>query len=238
MIVLSGEAGVGKTHQSFYFSEPIVCLDLENRNQPTKDKHFPDKFIDIKKIKKHTKKYQEDYLESYNELTKQIDLLLESRNFETVIVDGISDIRNTYAVAEWKRRWQSGYYGRSKPRQKPANEGDWGQVNDIVSEVLFPLVNYCRANSVMLICTAQFTDRYEKVTAIENDEKVTKSAKTGRVPAIKDWVAYNFDTVIELYADIKTKRYTAVCTKSIAGIWQEDITGKELYKILIDKGIL
>ncbi len=108
------------------------------------------------------------------------------------------------------------------------NPGDWEQINDMVRDILFPLINQCRSLNIHLIMSAQFKDDY----ALDAEGK---STKIGRIPALKEWQTYNVDTLIQLtYAK---PHYRAICTKSLVGCWDETITGKNLYEILIEKGV-
>jgi len=229
IIVLSGEPGTGKSYQSMFFEEPIVILDMENRVKPIRDKYFKERMIDILPLKKYDSKYNEDYHESYLALKEAVQQVVQGELPATIVVDGISDIRNNYAMAEWLHRHTN---------RKKATEFDYAEINKITKNILMPLVNLSRDKGCNLVLTAQFTDRYGAVTATnEHGQTITKSGKLGREPEYKDYISYEVDALVELTTDRKTKTYKAICTKSIVGLWEEDITGKKLYEVLLEKGL-
>jgi len=76
--------------------------------------------------------------------------------------------------------------------------------------------------------TAQFKDDY----AMNNKGE---STKVGRIPSLKEWMSYNVDTLITL--TYQKSKYRAICTKSLVGCWDEDITHKSLYDLLVEKGV-
>ncbi|MDP2364363.1 MAG: AAA family ATPase [Ignavibacteria bacterium] len=215
IIILSGEPGSGKTFQAMGWEEPILYLDMENRTQKTLDNYYSDKVITIKKCMAYTKEYKEDHVVTLQNFEREIKGLEEAR---TVVIDGISDIRD-YAATKWTIR---------EKRKRPMNPGDWEQINDIVRDLLFPLINQCRIKEINLVMTAQFKDDY----ALDSEGK---SSKIGRIPALKDWISYNVDSLITL--EYRKPHYRAVCNKSLMGCFEENITSKNLYDILIEKGV-
>lgn len=212
IVILSGKPGTGKTLQCGGWEEPILYLDTENRAKPTIDKYHSDKVIVYKPCMAYKTDYKEDHIATLNNFENEI------KNIEcsTVVVDGISDLRD-YAVTKWCK---------VEKRKRPVNPGDWEQVNDVVRDLLFPLINKCRAEGVQLVMTAQFKDEYGL-------DAEGKSVKVGEVPALKEWQKYNVDTLITL--EYQKPFYRAICTKSIVGCWEENITGKSLYELLIEK---
>ena len=215
IIILSGEPGSGKTFQAMGWEEPILYLDMENRTQKTLDNYYMDKIITIKKCMAFTKEYKEDHITTLQNFEKECKGIEEAT---TIVIDGISDIRD-YAATKWAIK---------EKRKRPMNPGDWEQINDIVRDLLFPLINQCRIKEINLVMTAQFKDDY----ALDSEGK---SSKIGRIPALKDWISYNVDSLITM--EYRKPHYRAICTKSLVGCFEENITGKSLYDILIEKGV-
>lgn len=215
ILIFSGEPGSGKTTQAMNWEEPILYLDMENRSQKTFDKYYHDKIINIKSCMAYTKDYKEDHIATLQNFERELKGMNDVR---TIVIDGISDIRD-YASTKWAIR---------EKRKRPMNPGDWEAVNDIVRELLFPLINRCRIQGINLIMTAQFKDDY----ALDSEGK---SSKIGRIPALKDWISYYVDTLITL--EYRKPHYKAICTKSIIGCFEENITSKNLYDLLLEKGL-
>ncbi len=215
IVILSSEPGMGKTYQCAGWEEPILYLDLENRAQKTIDRYYKDKIINLKQCLSYTKEYKEDHVRTLEIFQGELN---ELKDVSTIVIDGISEIRD-YCHTKW---------ARDNKRKRAVNPGDWEQVNDMVRAILFPLINRCRSLGIHLIMTAQFKDDY----ALDSEGK---STKVGRIPALKEWQTYNVDTLIILtYAK---PHYRALCTKSLVGCWDETITGKNLYEILIETGV-
>lgn len=230
--ILYSEAGCGKTYQSLTAEEPILEYDMENRVKKKIEKYYPDKLITLLELKKYDAGFNEDKIESFNAFKKETINLIKLPEGEiprTVIIDGIGDLRD-YAHAVW---------GKIEKRKKAMNPGDWSQVNDLVRDALFPLINWSRVHDTNLIMTAQMKDNY---TVVENVNG-KQSVKDGRVPSFKEFCQYNVDCIIELWqpkvkGKIKSGSYMATCSKSEVGSWEEDISNKNLWDILIDKGMV
>lgn len=229
--ILYGEPGTGKSIKALEAEEEILVFDMENRLKQKISKVYPDKLITLLELKKYDKDYNEDKIGSFDVFVKETVKLRNIKdNFpKTVIVDGIGDLRD-YAHEKWCK---------VENRKKAINPGDWSGVNDLVRDALFPLINWARVNDTHLILTAQMKDQYTVI------EKVTgkESVKDGRIPSFKEFCGYNVDFLIELWqpkekGKIKPGCYMATCPKSEAGSWEEDITGKNLWELFIEKGIV
>lgn len=236
IIILSGEAGNGKTYQSMNgFDENVVVLDLENRDENVRARLFNDRLIDVIPIKQINDDFANDYTASYWELKKQVDLIKANHDdIGTVVVDGISDIRNKYSKAKW--------HSDNPSRKNPMPE-EWTIINKDTSVLLEPLINMARYGHIdHLIMTAQMTDNYNAGYQSTDKKLVKVSIKDGRRPATQDWQDYDVDIIINLQHPVKKNKvdlgsYIAQCTKSPVGAWEEDITGKCLYDLLLEMGI-
>jgi len=227
IIILSGEPGSGKTDRSMLFEEPIKILDMENRDERSRIRNHSDQVIEVIPMlikNNHIK----DYYQSYLVLKKTVDTILKSDpEFRTLVVDGISDVRGKYAKAKWFH---------DHPKRKNPMPEEWTEINDTTKQILEPLIDIARDENFNLIFTAQFCDEYGKVEKLNDNGKVIiTSEKLGREPNVEDWQSYNMDTHIIL--EYRKPYYKAVCIKSIVGCFEENITGKSLYDILIEKGV-
>lgn len=215
IVILSSEPGMGKTYQCCGWEEPILYFDMENRAKKTISTYYPDAIISHRQCMAYTDKFKEDHIKTLENFDRELKGLEEA---STIVVDGISDLRD-YAASKW---------AKDNKRKRPMNPGDWEQINDIVRDLLFPLINYCRVKDINLVMTAQFKDDY----ALDAEGK---STKIGRIPALKEWLSYNVDTLITL--TYQKPQYKAICSKSIVGCFEEIITGRSLYDVLLSKGV-
>jgi len=228
IIILASEPGGGKTYHAEGWEDPILLWDAENpRAQDTKDTWYPEKMITIVPLLQRVN-HKRDYYQSYLTLKKNVDelLKLKSVDFLTIVVDGISDIRNKYAKAKWFH---------DHPNRKNPMPEEYTEINGTTNGLLEPLIDMANDCGFNLILTAQFCDRYGEVEKFENGKKIISSEKLGREPNYEDWQAYGVNTVIELV--YQKPNYKAICTKSIMGCWEETITDKNLFDVLKNKGI-
>jgi len=251
--VVQGEAGTGKSYFACGCEEPIRYFNLEdgeedknNRLEKLIIKYYSDRVIDrvhlckvylkdtkVGKIDK--KAYEIDGISSLKAFISEVDKLIYAKfcDYRTVVVDGITPLRD-FAHELWCL--QSG-------RIHAVNPGDWSEVNDIVRDKLQPLVKWGKRQGVSIVFTAQMKDDYQKIIKTDKaGKKVEDSIKAGRIGNYKEWEAYDVNTIIELVAEKDaakrpTGKYFALCDKSLAGSWTENITGKSLFEILQEKGI-
>lgn len=221
--ILSGEAGVGKSLQAMQFEEDLLILDLENRLEEKRKRFFPDRLIEIRELMKYDNEYNEDQVASFNAFVSEIKTILKSEPPKTLVIDGIGELRE-YAHSKW---------AKDKNRRRAVTPGDWEEINDMVRESLFPLINWGRLKDVNVIFTSTNKDDY---TITERDGK-KESSKCGRVPAYKDWIGYNVDLLAELWTPCDRNkhpdgRYFVTVTKSPVGIFEEEITEKSLFEVL------
>jgi len=227
--IWSGEPGAGKTWNAMQCEEPIEYWDLEKKAKKTIKSHS-DKLIELKDLKKLTKAYHDDFYKSYIELKKETDrflALLPEELPATLVVDGITDIRNEYCKAK---------YLHDNPGLKQVGEQGWRVINPLVRDIVLPLINMATVHDFHLVFTAQFTDVYGAVTS--QDEKgrdVRKSGKLRRGSSAKDWQGFKVFTLVEL--STHKKKYYAEITKSPVGIDEFEITGLSLFDELINRGI-
>ena len=236
ILILSGEPGVGKTLKSMDgFDEKVIVLDLENRDENVRARYYNDRLIDVIPIKQINNDFGNDYAASYWELKKQIDIIKKDYDdIGTVVVDSISDIRNKYS----KIKWLSENPNRKNPRME-----EWTIINNDTAVLLEPLINMARYGHIdNLIMTAQMKDNYNAGYEQTDKKMVKVSIKDGRKPATQDWQDYDVDTIINLQHPVKKNKpvlskFIARCTKSPVGAWEEDVTDKCLYDLLLELGL-
>lgn len=241
IIILSSEPGNGKTYQSMQFEEPVKILDLENRNDkklrlPILNTRLIEniKIMQFKDSDNPRDKYTEDYLKSYERFNEEVDVTLESIDlFETLVIDGISDLRNTYGKHKWLH---------DHPKRINLTPFEWGDINNDIKNIIKPLINMARHENKTLIMTAQMTDDYGIVKVEKDNKFINQSSKKGRIPFTQDWQDYGVDFLINLFhpentKGVKLNQYHANFMKTPIGSWTENITDKSIYEILLEKGL-
>ncbi len=242
VIIVAGDAGTGKSRFGFDVEEPIEFWDCENKNEELQKEYYSGKIINRKDLLAYDKRYMEDYYQTYLNLKAEVDRVIdlghqvesrkkESLGFEWLVIDGISFIRNKCMLAKWLH---------DHPNRKQPNEFEYREINKDTQLLLFPLVNMTVKKLIPnLLFTAEFKNKYTPTEVFDEvrNKIVTKSVKAGREPAYEDYLGYKGYTLLELYTDIKTKKYKIVCTKSLKGIWEDDVTGKSVYDVLLERGL-
>jgi len=217
--IVGGSPGTGKTLQSFLFPKPILSLDMENRQGRCREDNFTgsDKeeisIIECLELypPDHERAYYIDAVKTLNRARKEIrHILTGKKKPATIIMDGLSELR-AYAVDEWLQRKRT----EGKKRIQPSGAGDWGEINDIVRSLIFPLINYCRVMKINLVLTCTLKDKYK-------DREVV-----GSELHVKDWMAYNVDYIYWLKASTDNK-YLVECHKSPNGRMVKVITNENI----------
>jgi hypothetical protein len=252
--VVAGDAGTGKSTLGMDVGKEnpeatTEFWDIECKNKDLQDKYFSDRLINRRDLLVFDNNFLEDWYATYLVLRKEVDGIIklgqEVRSgkrkdigFSWLIVDGISPIRNNIMLAKWLYDHSEKVTGK-KSRAQP-NEFEWADINEGVRNLLFPLINMTVAGIIPnLLFTAEFKDSYEAIEVFDERQNkiVKKSVKVGREPAYNDYLGYKLYTLLELHEDIKKKTYSIVCTKSLIGMWSEDVTKKSAYDIILSKGL-
>ena len=211
------------------WEEPIVYLDLERRvKHETCDRYFPDRLIDVRDVLVVDKHYNTDYYLSYLALKKEIESCLGKKEGvpATLVVDGITDVRNNYCKALWLHK---------NPGKRQPGKESWRLINEWTREILEPLMNLSKVLGLDLVFTAQCKDKYVTVSAKDEGKRVREQSTDGRVPNTKDWQNYGSSVLAEL-SNIG-KKYFVKITKSPIGRDNFEITGRSLYGVLVEKGL-
>lgn len=244
--IFYGEAGTGKSYQALFFDEPIIAYDMEDRLKKKIDKHFSEKLITRVNLAFYKPNFTEDKVKSFDEFVNEVKKLLSTKEEDlpkTVIVDGIGDLREM-AGDKWLT------YAKTKdgkPRKQAQNPGDFEEINDLVRNALFPMVNWVRywenkGQTINLIWTSQMRDNYQKIKKSNGEED---SVKAGRIPSHKDWCDFRVNFLVKLWQplgkdnEITPGQYMATCPKAEDEPgWEMDITGRNLYDIFCEKGMM
>ena len=249
IIIAAGKPGTGKSKFGMEVEEPIMFWDIENKNEEMQNKYYPHKLINRKDLLVFDDTFHEDWYGTYLTLKSEVDKIialgqkvrsgeLNYIGFEWLVIDGISPIRNKIMYAKWIHDHSKAVTG--KPSRKRPNEYEWGTINEYVRGLLFPLINMVVAGIIPnLLFTAEFVDRYELIDVYDEavNKIVTKSVKNGMKPAYKTDLGYKGYTLFEFYCDIKTGKYSVTCTKSLTGVWKEDVTGRSVFDVLLARGL-
>ena len=228
IIFYSGNAGSGKSWQALRGEEDILFFDLEGRGIKIL-KYFPDLMVDHRNILQINKtNYKKDYYKSYIELEKQIQAFLASDEIpSTVIVDGVSDLRNKYAKAKWLH---------DNPKRKQPMLDDYREINPLAENLIEPLMNKADVCGFDLICTSQLEDISTVLTKKDDKNRTVKSStREGERPQLKKYQSHGADVLVTLTA--AKKKYYAEVTKSPIGIDEFEITGKSVYEELVNRGL-
>lgn len=229
IILLAGEPGTGKTFGAMTFPEPARILDMENRDTAPKDR-----VVTVEKVKCLTKDYLDDYPASLAKLRGMTGAWLRDPTPPSLVLDTVSDIRNTYCYNE-----RLGEVQVKNPQRTRLAIEEWGEVNDKVEAILFPLINRARKDSLDLVLITQMDDEWGTAEEERGGRYVKVKARVGRKRACQNWIEYHVDTIVTLATQERKGewKYTAECSKSPVGCWSEDVTGQALHDVLLEKGL-
>lgn len=245
IILIGGPSGAGKTYQCMAYDEPLAYADCEYpRADEIRKRHYPAKLIDIKQCReyyktttKDHKKGQIDIEATYQALMESVTAILDkSQDYSTIVIDGISDIRTDIVAPHWLSE-----YNKKNPDKKRKvigkDPGAWSHINKIVGdEILFPLINTGRMENKTIIFTSKLADEYRLVKTDEGKEEQTKTGK--QVLDAINWVAYEMDITCELTKSENGRYYAAFPKTPVGVIPKVDITGKTVYDVLSERGLV
>lgn len=188
LILTSGEPGVGKSTQHAAickFSPNALYLSMEVKD----DKLL--KWVDVQSVNiiQYNDMYEEDGVKTLQVLESEIRKIIRDNKYQTIVIDGISDIRK-FAMKEWifqdnQMRMAAGKQPRSMISGE--NKGAWAAINSRVVNILEPLINWSNIKKTTVMFTAQMKDAYL------NDQKV------GRAIAAGDWIEFDVDVKCHLH---------------------------------------
>lgn len=220
--IFSGREGVGKTTQLITLAKaypPVRWIALELKDiQRLQHEENIKLCVGYKTYQRNAKKaMMVDPVATLRTVSECKDAILNDMNTGTIVVDGISDLRD-YATSVWCIKYNE-ETGENISTPKYKDWSSWGEINQLVRDILEPLINYALTENINLWLTAQMKEEYV------NDVKV------GYTPDIKSWMSYPVQCLFILY---RTKEYTynLECEKEpYAANWREENIEK-------DKGVL
>jgi hypothetical protein len=182
------------------------------------------------KIVQYDHSYNEDPVGTLNELEIAIHKIITENSIKNVILDGISDIRK-FAMKEWIYKDNQIRARQNKePRQTISGENlaAWSAINQRVTCILEPLINWASIKGTNVFFTAQMKDSY------------LGGNKVGRQIAAQDWIEYDVDARCIMIRD--SRGYVAKLTKLpgwAKGGEDELVIEKDSYLMLLaEKGLV
>jgi hypothetical protein len=226
LVVTAGEPGVGKSTQHVALCKMLpesiyLCMEVKD------DKLLRLAEINAIKIVQYDHSYNEDPVGTLNELEIAIHKIITENKYKNVILDGISDIRK-FAMKEWI--YKDNQMRKDKPRTMISGENlaAWSAINQRVTLLLEPLINWANIKGTNVFFTAQMKDSY-----LNNN-------KVGRQIAAQDWIEYDVDVRCLLVRD--SRGYIAKLTKLpgwAIGSEEEKLIDKDTYLMfLAEKGLI
>ena len=164
-----GQQGSGKTTHSASFGKygKVLYLDSEQKAHGIIDEHFSEYDIDIISFRKKDARGRLDRLATARQFegkTPEWKKMLESGDYAVCVIDKCSVFR-PYCKYEWLRRNE----GRTKPQSY-----EWGEIEEIVQDLLYPFITTCRDNNIILILTYDVKDLYLNNVVIGTEEDAKK----------------------------------------------------------------
>lgn len=258
--IIAADGGVGKTINAQRFPESLAYVDFEfPKGKKCLKLHNSDRLITLfpcrelcgykiinknddfvfekTKVQTGEIKGQIDYQKTYNKIIETINILRDtSDEYETIVFDSISDIRNIVAA-----QWLSNYRKKDKDKANRKVIGKdpsaWAAINKTVcDDLLFPIINIGRAEEKNIIFTVKNEDEYKLIALESGKEEMAKSGK--RVMDCQNWLTFEIDIIVKLTVS-ETGRYFMECPKTPKiAIKKTEITNKNLYDVLVEAGIV
>jgi len=189
IIGLVGKQGTGKTYTAMSFAKKYgkaLYLDGESKAQIIKDSKYPNSDIDIRSFRQVDKRYRLNKLATVQYFEKKIPFWikeLETGDYEVCVIDNC-DIFRPYAKFEWLRR---------NPKRIKPQSFEWGEIEEIVQDLIYPFINLCRVKGIILILCYGIKDLYQKDTIVGTTEDA------------KQWILGEMD--VEVWLEWDYKRY-------------------------------
>lgn len=229
LVVTAGEPGVGKSTQHVALCKMLpesiyLCMEIKD------DKLLRMAEINAIKVVQYDHSYNEDPVGTLNELEIHIHKIITENKYKNVILDGISDIRK-FAMKEWiYKDNQMRAHQKKEPRSSISGENlsAWSAINQRVTLILEPLINWANIKGTNVFFTAQMKDSY------------LNNTKVGRAIAAQAWIEYDIDVCCLLIRD--SRGFVAKMTKVpgwAKGDEEERIIDRDTYLMfLAEKGLI
>jgi hypothetical protein len=189
--IFSGEEGVGKTTQLLTLAKAYpksywIVMELKDKDRLKKE---ADDELEVciaytTYPKGHERQKKVDPVATLKAVEEARDHMIEMEP-QTCIVDGISDLRK-YATSVWALEYnEKNDTSLTQPKYK--DWGEWGIVNEMVQDILEPMINTALDTHLDLWMTSQMK------------------------PDLKDWMSYPVQCLFLL--DRTKSEYSLECTK-------------------------
>lgn len=209
-----GKQGTGKTYNAAGIAKygKVLYLDGEKKAHTVINEHFKDYDIKIKVFRVTDAKHRIDKLATVQKFMKKTPKwikLIESGEYAAVVIENCSIFR-PYA----KHKWLSKNPKRTKPQPF-----EWGDIEEIVQDMLYPFINCCRDYNVHLILNYGIKEHY------------IKDVMVGTVEDAKQWLLGELD--IELWLEWDYKMY---CIKHhYKPFWEYRNEGENIFDFIFDR---
>jgi hypothetical protein len=229
--IFSGVEGVGKTSQLLTLAKAYpkaywIVMELKDKDRLKKE---ADEDLEVciaytTHPKGHKTQKKVDPVATLKAIEAARDHMIDMEP-QTCIVDGISDLRK-YATSVWALDYnEKNNTHLTQPKYK--DWGEWGLVNEMVQDILEPMINTALDGHLDLWMTSQMKPDYK------NDIKI------GDKPDLKDWMSYPVQCLFLLE---RTKsEYSLQCTKEPENAaWEVPELQKEvgILKALVEHGLV
>lgn len=214
IIGMFGIQGTGKTKRALDSNSfgKILFLDSENKAHIIINEHYSDIDINLFSFRVNDNRGRISKLQTIKNFEKNTPKwieMLKSGKYAVCIIDKCSLFR-PYAKYEWLRR---------NPKRIRPLPTDWGEIEEIVQDLLYPFITFCRELNIHLIFTYDVKDHYIR------DEVV------GTIEDAKLWVLGELD--VELWFE---RDYKVYCLKHpYKPFWQYRDQDENLFEYLFDR---
>ena len=217
IIGLVGEHGTGKTFSAASFGKNgrVLYFDSERKAHIVINENFPDYEIDVISFRQVDGKGRIAKLKTvkyFEQMTPEWRKLLASGDYDVCVIDNV-DVLRPYAKYEWLRR---------NPKRSKPQSYEWGDIEEIVQDLLYPFINDCRDYDVILILCFGTKDAYLNDVIIGTGENM------------KQWLLGELD--VEIWLDRDYQKY---CIKHPSKpYWQYRDEGEFLVDYIFDKDFI
>ena len=207
--IISGQEGTGKTTQVLEVAKasfPTLWAILELKDKK-KIERCASRDLSVQVLYKtyprgHEKAMSVDPIATLQNVLEWKNSIMTRTDLpKTIVIDGISDLRD-YAISAWVIKDNEERKVQGEPPRKSIGEkniGAWREVNQVVRDLLEPLVNLALTEDINLLLTAQFKEEW-----LGGD-------KVGYIPDLKPWMSYPIPCLFSLFST--DKGYSLTCTK-------------------------
>ena len=217
IIIIVGKQGTGKSYNSQTFGAlgKTLILDSESKSHVVYEEHFSAYDIEIISFRQTDNNYRLAKLKTVNAFAQNIPQWikkLETGKYKVCIIENCSIFR-PYAKFEWLKR---------NPKRIKPQSYEWGEIEEIVQDLLYPFINLCREKGIILILCYGTKDLYLNEVVIGTTEDA------------KQWILGESDYELWLEWD-----YKVYCLKHpYKPFWEYRAEGEQMSNYLFDNNFI